>query len=497
MDKVRAQESPVGNLIADILMHSYDELLRERDERGELGEGRPKDQRQVDMAFICGGSLRGDSVFGPGLITLRDVLSIMPFEDSVIVRRLKGKDILEALENAFGAYPSLEGRFPQIAGLSVAWDSRRPKGQRLVEVRLLEDVHLFSADGKRKEQKPERRPSLDHSTGSATPPSEGKETYVFARSDEGGYSIEVNKPRIRKGPRIDPEQVYRVCTREYMGDGHDGYAALTRAQGEDIVDHENGALMSTQVRKFLLGASLIWRLQSFRESSDERGRGVVDRNQEQQRLKELLSAKTQQAVQRAYVLSGKSDGGSVLVKGDKDDLNGPATPKRGPALAQSMRVVVDSSPGGIRDAMHAGASEHHSQYDAASKAFCGSRKRARRSGLSSAHLGGAEDSLDSSWTSAGDGDDRSGHSLFASMASVNSPSMEDGQSDATGTSEAAGRSPSSPLSAKRMVHQHIEVSAQDGQALREAGNDLAVIAPLCDGRIVDVGAPAKMSAPSH
>lgn len=65
-DKVRTEESAVGNLIADILMHSYEDALRERDKRGEFAERRPEDVREVDMCLICGGSLRGDSVFGPG-----------------------------------------------------------------------------------------------------------------------------------------------------------------------------------------------------------------------------------------------------------------------------------------------------------------------------------------------------------------------------------------------------------------------------------------------
>lgn len=66
MAQVRTEESATGNLVADILMHSYEDALRERDRRGELLPSRPEDEREVDMALICGGSLRGDAVFGPG-----------------------------------------------------------------------------------------------------------------------------------------------------------------------------------------------------------------------------------------------------------------------------------------------------------------------------------------------------------------------------------------------------------------------------------------------
>lgn len=66
MDQVRTVESAAGNLIADILLYSYGDALRDRDRQGVLSEKRPEGVREVDMTLICGGSLRGDDVFGPG-----------------------------------------------------------------------------------------------------------------------------------------------------------------------------------------------------------------------------------------------------------------------------------------------------------------------------------------------------------------------------------------------------------------------------------------------
>jgi 5'-nucleotidase len=66
MGQVRTEESATGNLIADILMHSYGQALRDRDRHGALAVTRPEGEREVDMTLICGGSLRGDAVFGPG-----------------------------------------------------------------------------------------------------------------------------------------------------------------------------------------------------------------------------------------------------------------------------------------------------------------------------------------------------------------------------------------------------------------------------------------------
>lgn len=66
MGQVRTEESATGNLISDILMHSYEDALREKVRTGVLKDERPEGMRQVDMTLMCGGSIRGDAVFGPG-----------------------------------------------------------------------------------------------------------------------------------------------------------------------------------------------------------------------------------------------------------------------------------------------------------------------------------------------------------------------------------------------------------------------------------------------
>jgi hypothetical protein len=39
--------------------------------------------------------------------------------------------LLEALENGVSAYPHLEGRFPQVAGIEFGFNPSKPKGQRI------------------------------------------------------------------------------------------------------------------------------------------------------------------------------------------------------------------------------------------------------------------------------------------------------------------------------------------------------------------------------
>lgn len=46
--------------------------------------------------------------------------------------------------------------------------------------------------------------------------------------------------------------MYKVVTRQYMADGHDGFEALK--DKKFLVDDENGQMMSTLVRRYLMGA---------------------------------------------------------------------------------------------------------------------------------------------------------------------------------------------------------------------------------------------------
>lgn len=332
-----------------------------------------------------------------------------------------------------------------MAGLSIVWDSRKPPGSRLVEVHLLQDIHLFDSDGQRKGEE---------EIGNKT-------SISFSPSQEGGYSIDVHRPKICKGKKLQMDKVYRVCTREYMADGHDGYTALSN--GKAIIDHESGALMSTQVRKFLLGASLIWRLKSFQESTDESGKGVVGQS--------LLSSKTRKAIERAQALAvdqGGKQAQEPLANADTKQSSSSAkvTPKKGKILAplsgfdKSPRVVIDSSPGGIRDAMHVGASENHSHYDAASRMFKGGLK-APPNTASSLNFSDHGDSPGPSPTRGS-----------SKKSSVLTP----------------GPSPlhRETMATPKFFSQHFQLGPEDAEVLRHSEADLAVIAPMTDGRIVDL-----------
>ncbi|TFK55022.1 Metallo-dependent phosphatase [Heliocybe sulcata] len=207
---IRVAESAAGNWFADIVRHAYDDALCINGQEGG-----------ADAAFICAGMLRGDSVYGPDIITLGDILEILPFEDPLVVLELDGETIWAALEASLETWPAQEGRFPVISGFRVTWDSRRHAGQRVLSVSLLKEEPLST---------------------------EEHQKYL-----QGGN---IHRP-LKEEPikREAGGRQYKVLTREYMAQGHDGFLPLKGHKY--LIDDESGQMMSTIVRKYLLGSQFV------------------------------------------------------------------------------------------------------------------------------------------------------------------------------------------------------------------------------------------------
>jgi 2',3'-cyclic-nucleotide 2'-phosphodiesterase (5'-nucleotidase family) len=84
---VRTRESNLGNFVCDIMRHHYN----------------------ADCALMAAGTIRGDQVYAPGPVRVKDVTDCFPFEDPVVVMKVSGKGIWDALENGVSLYPALEG----------------------------------------------------------------------------------------------------------------------------------------------------------------------------------------------------------------------------------------------------------------------------------------------------------------------------------------------------------------------------------------------------
>ncbi|MEL6584567.1 MAG: bifunctional metallophosphatase/5'-nucleotidase [Pseudomonadota bacterium] len=144
----RAGECHMGNLVADAMLE------------------RVADQG-ISIAIQNGGGLRAS--IDEGQITMGEVLTVLPFQNTLATFQLSGEGIIAALENGVGRVEDGAGRFPQVAGLRYTWDASAEPGSRIVSVEV--------ADG-------------------------------------DGFSP------------IDPVAIYGVVSNNYMRGGGDGYATF-------------------------------------------------------------------------------------------------------------------------------------------------------------------------------------------------------------------------------------------------------------------------------
>lgn len=91
---------------------------------------------KADVAIVNGGSIRSNTTYGPGKLTKRDILTILPFENPIVKLEVKGRVMRAALEHGLAEiHLSQEsGRFPQVAGLRFSYDATRPPGERIQEL---------------------------------------------------------------------------------------------------------------------------------------------------------------------------------------------------------------------------------------------------------------------------------------------------------------------------------------------------------------------------
>jgi 2',3'-cyclic-nucleotide 2'-phosphodiesterase (5'-nucleotidase family) len=164
---VRTQEAAIGNLIADSM---------------RIGTG-------ADIAITNGGGIRGGRIYPPGsTITRRDLMSELPFRNTIALLDISGRAIRAGLENGFSVLPRAAGRFPQVSGLEITVDPARPVGQRVVSV---------LADGK----------------------------------------------------PLDDTKIYKLATNDFMARGGDGYEAFNNVT--EIIAPHDGPLMINELINYL------------------------------------------------------------------------------------------------------------------------------------------------------------------------------------------------------------------------------------------------------
>nr|WP_263597038.1 bifunctional 2',3'-cyclic-nucleotide 2'-phosphodiesterase/3'-nucleotidase [Metabacillus idriensis] len=164
-ENVRSKETNLGNLVADGML------------------AKAKEAKGAQLAITNGGGIR-ESI-NEGDITLGEVLTVMPFGNTLFVLDVTGEQIVEALEHGVSAVEEGKGQFPQVAGVKFSFTKGLPAGERVIDVQV--------------------------------------------QDEDGSYSP------------IDPKKTYRVATNGFMGTGGDGYDVFKEATyAEDLffVDYE-------------------------------------------------------------------------------------------------------------------------------------------------------------------------------------------------------------------------------------------------------------------
>jgi 5'-nucleotidase len=121
----RAGECQMGNLVAEAMLE------------------RTRDQG-IQIAIQNGGGLRASIDAGP--VTMGEVLTVLPFQNTLSTFQLKGTDVLAALENGVSQVEEGAGRFPQVAGLTYTWNPDETPGARIVDVMVDQDGQWVPLD---------------------------------------------------------------------------------------------------------------------------------------------------------------------------------------------------------------------------------------------------------------------------------------------------------------------------------------------------------------
>ena len=115
----RVQECAMGNLIADAMLD------------------RVADQG-ISIALMNSGGIRAS--IDEGDVTMGEVLSVLPFQNTLSTFQITGAAVIAALENGVSQVEEVKGRFPQVAGLKFTWDPDMPANDgRIQEVMVNSD----------------------------------------------------------------------------------------------------------------------------------------------------------------------------------------------------------------------------------------------------------------------------------------------------------------------------------------------------------------------
>ena len=115
----RVQECDMGNMIADAMRDAV------------IDKG-------YTIALANSGGIRAS--LDAGDVTLGEVMTILPFQNTLSTFKVTGKQLLTAIENGVSEVEDVAGRFPQVSGMRFTFDASKPaNGGRVTSIDIDED----------------------------------------------------------------------------------------------------------------------------------------------------------------------------------------------------------------------------------------------------------------------------------------------------------------------------------------------------------------------
>ena len=101
---------------------------------GQLATAAMLDLTKAEVAITNGGGIRASIKAGD--ITMRDMVTVFPFGNTIMVKEIKGSDLVAALEHGTNEYPNEKGAFPHVAGVAFTLQANAPAGKRVTDVKV-------------------------------------------------------------------------------------------------------------------------------------------------------------------------------------------------------------------------------------------------------------------------------------------------------------------------------------------------------------------------
>lgn len=132
LEQINSEYSELGNRIValsevDLITHDAygNRLVRNAETNlGDLCAEAMRSSVDADIGYVNGGGIRSNISVGD--VTFNDLLAVFPFNNTVVLAQISGQDIKDMLEMAIMKWPSEDGCFPHLAGITFSVNTSIP-----------------------------------------------------------------------------------------------------------------------------------------------------------------------------------------------------------------------------------------------------------------------------------------------------------------------------------------------------------------------------------